>query len=457
MWFASSGANNVAILAWLAPIPLLAVLPDLRFVLAVAVAFTASAIGALSWLVAYGPLAFALIFMVAIPFTAVAAIWQVIVARAHAVTAAVTFPVLIVAAEFLFSRISPHGTLGSTAYTQGDSLLILQMASLTGMWGVSFILALPAAAAAVAWRCRQTRTVAGTVLVTGIVPLIVVLVFGFARLALPPLDGQAMVGLVASDVETARRLEQGRTGEPLDVLHSFVSHIHALASQGAEIVVLPEKFVAIAPEHDSSGRTILSAAARERQITLGAGWYLAMSSEPRNVAVVFGPGGDVIFEYDKQHLIPGIEWGYRRGTSLGVLPGQSPPTGVAICKDLDFVPLGRAYAQAGVGLLLVPAWDFVRDRWLHSRMAVMRGVEGGYAIARTATDGLLTVSDRHGRIVAERASSEADAVLLNATVPVSAGGTFYSRTGDWFAWLCVIAALASFLFALMPRALRPKT
>ena len=52
MWFASSGANNVAILAWLAPIPLLAVLPDLRFVLAVAVAFTASAIGALSWLVA---------------------------------------------------------------------------------------------------------------------------------------------------------------------------------------------------------------------------------------------------------------------------------------------------------------------------------------------------------------------------------------------------------------------
>ena len=49
---------------------------------------------------------------------------------------------------------------------------------------------------------------------------------------------------------------------------------------------------------------------------------------------------------------------------------------VAICKDLDYPPLGRAYARAEVGLLLVPAWDFQNDGWLHSRMAVMRGVEG---------------------------------------------------------------------------------
>jgi hypothetical protein len=148
----------------------------------------------------------------------------------------------------------------------------------------------------------------------------------------------------------------------------------------------------------------------------------------------------VILEYDKQHLVPGLEWGYRAGHSIGLLPGQAAPTGVAICKDLDFVVLGRAYARAGVGLLLVPAWDFINDRWLHSRMAVLRGAEGGYAIARVATDGLLTVSDDRGRILAERSSSESADVLLNTTVRVGHGGTFYSRTGDWFAWLCVVAA-----------------
>jgi apolipoprotein N-acyltransferase len=87
-------------------------------------------------------------------------------------------------------------------------------------------------------------------------------------------------------------------------------------------------------------------------------------------------------------------------------------------------------------MLLAPAWDFIDDRWLHSRMALLRGVEGGYAIARSATDGLLTVSDAHGRIVAERASSESADVLLTASVPLRAGGTFYSQTADWFAWLC---------------------
>ena len=88
----------------------------------------------------------------------------------------------------------------------------------------------------------------------------------------------------------------------------------------------------------------------------------------------------------------------------------------------------------------MPAWDFVRDRWLHSRMAVVRGVEGGYAVARSADDGLLTLSDARGRVLAERASSDSADVLLSGIVPVGPGGTLYSLGGDWFAWLSLVAA-----------------
>jgi hypothetical protein len=49
--------------------------------------------------------------------------------------------------------------------------------------------------------------------------------------------------------------------------------------------------------------------------------------------------------------------------------------GVEICKDMDFPALTQRYADANVELLLVPAWDFRVDGWLHSRMAIMRGVE----------------------------------------------------------------------------------
>jgi apolipoprotein N-acyltransferase len=138
--------------------------------------------------------------------------------------------------------------------------------------------------------------------------------------------------------------------------------------------------------------------------------------------------------------VPGLEQGYRRGTAIGIFSDTATRIGVAICKDLDFVPLGRAYARAGAGLLLVPAWDFVRDGWVHSRMAVMRGIEGGFAVARSANNGLLTVSDARGRVVAERRSDDAAELLLTAVIPVGPGGTFFSRAGDWFAWLCLAGA-----------------
>jgi apolipoprotein N-acyltransferase len=55
---------------------------------------------------------------------------------------------------------------------------------------------------------------------------------------------------------------------------------------------------------------------------------------------------------------------------------------MTICKDMDFPGLSREYGQDDTALLLVPAWDFELDGWLHGRMAILRGVESGFSIAR---------------------------------------------------------------------------
>lgn len=115
-----------------------------------------------------------------------------------------------------------------------------------------------------------------------------------------------------------------------------------------------------------------------------------------------------------------------------------PAEQAAICKDMDFPELARDHAQAGVEVMLVPAWDFVRDAWFHQRMAVMRGVEGGYAVIRTAQDGLATVSDDRGRVLAAEHSWSSPEVLLTAEVTPGPGGTLYSGTGDWFGWQNVL-------------------
>jgi apolipoprotein N-acyltransferase len=103
--------------------------------------------------------------------------------------------------------------------------------------------------------------------------------------------------------------------------------------------------------------------------------------------------------------------------------------------------------------LLVPAWDFDQDRWLHARIAVLRGVENGFALARAARDGLLTLSDSRGRILAEAATVADRFVVISGKVNVAREKTFCTQTGDWFAWLCV----ASFVALLVTLFRKPKT
>jgi len=114
---------------------------------------------------------------------------------------------------------------------------------------------------------------------------------------------------------------------------------------------------------------------------------------------------------------------------------------------LNFPALSRQYRAAGVGLLLVPAWDFTLDGWLHGRMAIMRGVESGFSIARIAKQGQLTVSDDRGRVLAEESSAAAPFSTLMVVAPVRHDDTLYLRFGDYFAW----ANVAGFLFVLFSR------
>ncbi len=112
---------------------------------------------------------------------------------------------------------------------------------------------------------------------------------------------------------------------------------------------------------------------------------------------------------------------------------------------MDFPALSRRYGAERAGLLLVPAWDFTVDGWLHSRMAVLRGVENGFTIVRCAKQGILTISDNRGRIVAEQNAATVPLASLLALAPVGHDDTLYTRFGDWFAWLN-IAGLAMLLF-----------
>jgi apolipoprotein N-acyltransferase len=147
-------------------------------------------------------------------------------------------------------------------------------------------------------------------------------------------------------------------------------------------------------------------------------------------------------------LLPGMD-PFVPGDNYTMLQGD-PRIGLAICKDMDFHDIGDAYAARHAQLLLVPASDFTVDGWFHSRIAIMRGVESGFAVARAAHAGRLTLSDDRGRVVAEASSEAGDAELVG-DLPLRETHTFYAQWGDWFAWLDLIALTAWLVLAFVPR------
>ncbi|HWY24974.1 MAG TPA: nitrilase-related carbon-nitrogen hydrolase, partial [Nevskia sp.] len=149
--------------------------------------------------------------------------------------------------------------------------------------------------------------------------------------------------------------------------------------------------------------------------------------------------------YEKHHMLPLFESELKVGTTRTLLPHPSGLWGVQICKDMDFPELSREYGNDGIGLLLVPAWDFVSDGWLHDRMAVMRGVESGFSIARAAKLGLLSLSDSRGRVLAQAPTGGAEFASLLGTIPVQHERTLYAARGDWFSWLVLGLLLLSLL------------
>jgi apolipoprotein N-acyltransferase len=269
------------------------------------------------------------------------------------------------------------------------------------------------------------------------------------RVATPQLGPLVKVGLIASDAQGNRDIASAGT-DTERLFREYAAEAEKAALQGARVLVIPEKLGVVVDPETRTTDTFFSGLADKTGAVIVAGMVRATAQrgatgrELYNEARVYAPGRAPL-SYDKEHMLPPFESQLKPGTTLTTMEETSGTWGVEICKDMDFTPLSREYGVLGTGLLLVPAWDFGVDRTLHGHMALMRGVESGFSMARAAKLGFLTVSDNRGRVLAERRSDAGGRfTTLVAEVPVEHARTMYLRFGDWFAWV-MVAVLAGCL------------
>lgn len=364
-------------------------------------------------------------------------------------------------------------------YTQFEHPVVAQIASVTAVYGVSFVLV--ACASTLAYARLETRPAARGRALAGLAALLAgVLGFGALRLsrAADPPGTRLTVGLVQASIA------QDEKWAPSFAFANVAAHeelSRAAAARGARLVVWPESAVPFRYDHTPAVRRRLDALAGELRVHLLFGNDDAVGdfgSERFYVgAKMLGPDGGLRLRYHKMRLVPFGEYvplqpllalfgsgaarlvqqvaDFTPGDEavVGALDGGT--LGALICYEAIFPDLARRFTERGAGLLV----NVTNDGWYgrssaphqHFAMAAFRAVENGVFVVRAANTGISGVIDPFGRVRARSALFERTALVHDVVLaePAPGGRTFYARHGDVFAFACLA------LTAVLALAARP--
>jgi apolipoprotein N-acyltransferase len=391
--------------------------------------------------------------------------------------ALVLAPFLWVALELLRAYVVsfPWALLGTA---QIDNLPLARLASVTGVYGVSFEIALVNTVFAAAMLVHRKRRM----------PMLIAALTGAVALQATVLVKvePSVVDAHATLVQQNVPIERQWTYENYKKLVDELSAISRAPEAGRDASVAP---LIVWPESPAPFETddrlfneSTAALARTQHSWLLAG---AMAVQPAplrsapksssipeeaeqvfNSAVLVSPGGAAVQRYDKVHLVPWGEyipfsWAFGFAKSLthevgAFVPGAvrwpleagSHRYGVFICYESVFPHEVRQFAVHGAEVFV----NISNDGWFGNsgaqgqglNMARMRAVENHRWLLRSTNTGVTAAVDPLGRVVAIVPKNQR--VALDAPYGLLSDTTFYTRYGDWFPILCAIISITGLLW-----------
>jgi len=353
-------------------------------------------------------------------------------------------------------------------YSQHALLPFVQIASVTAVYGVSFLVC--AASALLAFVALEPRAGRRRAAAAGLVLLVGgAWTLGRWQMSRPVAEtGRLRVGLVQGGV---RQEEKWVPEQAWSNVGRHVDLTEKAAAEGARLVVWPESAVPFLFDEDEALASLLRETVRRHGI------YLYFGNDDREGATdgrgriyvgakLLDPAGELVARYHKIQLVPFGEYvpmqpfftlGGRFAAKLvqevsDFTPGREAATGVVdghriggfICYEAIFPALVRRFAAGGAELLV----NITNDAWYgttsaphqHLAMAAFRAVENERYLVRAANTGITAVVDPRGRVLDP--TRLFDTTVLVREVPLVSETTFYTRHGDVFAQASSALALA---------------
>jgi len=191
-----------------------------------------------------------------------------------------------------------------------------------------------------------------------------------------------------------------------------------------------------------------------------------------NSAVMVGPDGKKVAEYDKIYLLPfgeavpfpfeglmpAVVGSFAYGKNYSLMPVGEAKAGVMICFESHFGQLGREQVKQGADVII----EMTNDGYLgptpvlrqHLANAVFRAVETNRPVIRVTNVGITAYITEAGQVL-DAAPSYTEATRVWSVSKSDGSQTFYVKYGDWFAWLCTAVTIALLLLTFRRRRASP--
>jgi len=378
------------------------------------------------------------------------------------IPAVISFPFLWVGLEYVRSFLLSGFPWASLGYSQYRLLPLIQVTDITGVYGISFLIALANVVGYLFLKGFSKKEESGYPFQSAaafLLLLVFVLGYGFYGLRRTAIGAPLKVSLIQGNIDQGIKWDPAFLEATLTIYERLTRQA---AAGGVDLVVWPESAAPFFFQEGGqpSSRVTDLAGQVKSPIVFGSPAYEDGSGRRRffNSAYLVSPTGAILGRSDKMHLVPFGEYvplakllpfvhklvvgvgDFSPGDAVTPIETGKGKIGVLVCFEGIFPELSRSYVRSGARVLV----NITNDAWYgrssapyqHLSMAVFRAVENRVPLLRAANTGITAIIDENGRITQRTGLFEE--AFLNGEVRAGTAGTIYTRFGDVFAILCLV-------------------
>jgi apolipoprotein N-acyltransferase len=376
-------------------------------------------------------------------------------------------PPLWIAMEYLRSVLLTGFPWENLGYSQYLIISVIQIADVTGVYGVSFLVLLVNALITSGFlQSRETGRVPLRIAIFLVLLLGVVITYGSFRVHQEErrisTQRPIRVAVVQGNIDQSLKWEPAYQAETVEIYSTLT---HEVAARRPDLVIWPETALPFFFPIDQPLSSIVRKIPFEDSIYLLTGSPFYQEDENRvqylNSAYLLSPEGEIVGRYDKIHLVPFGEYiplsrflpfiqpiAESIGDFVSGNETEGPVVfsipegrfGVLICYEIIFPGLNRRFVRGGADFLVT----ITNDAWFgrasapfqHFSMATFRAVENRVFVARAANTGISGIIDSTGNILLQSEIFSRQA--LTGEVFMRNSETVYTRYGDVFAYACLL-------------------